>query len=450
MTAVARLVLVYFTGTTLRFSLSVAGAAAILAGTVAMAFLPPLTAQHGLPSRFSLAEEALLMLLPIAGITALLFGGSLMPALVLKLSTSRHASVLPHARGKLLASAIVTVALVALVAACASLAYEGLGIPLPVVFQRTLATGFATYTLLYVVLGIASRGRSALVIIGGALLVIATMLLPLRFLNPATPLRWATIPAVALWAAIAAALLFAPRLNAWAIKLRVLLASTGSSRYSGREEVELMVGTGRPWLLALGQILPAVAAVYLLSQLYGNVAVDIKAKVWLFYLTLVSVLVSATASTAAARSRALWLRAHWTRPELFARIEAAFWKRNCYTLGVLILTMVIAGTQFALPTRALAFGVALLALSTALSTYLGLMITRTLGWKETALAVAGVLLLLATSVYATDRSATLVTVAMLELALAVSAAFLRELAHRRWSNLDWMLCRPDSTTRATA
>jgi hypothetical protein len=47
----------------------------------------------------------------------------------------------------------------------------------------------------------------------------------------------------------------------------------------------------------------------------------------------------------------------------------------------------------------------------------------------------------------TTPTATIVTY---ELGLAALALFVRELARRRWSRLDWMLCRPELDVRASA
>jgi hypothetical protein len=146
----------------------------------------------------------------------------------------------------------------------------------------------------------------------------------------------------------------------------------------------------------------------------------------------------------------LGLRADWTRAELFARVEAAFWRRNGYVLGVLLITMVAVGAYFGLPNRALAFGLALLVLGTTVSTYLGLLITRPISWRISALAVSSVVLLLTTSFYATYPNTSAATIIELEVALGVLAAALRGLAQRRWLELDWMACRADRTARGAA
>jgi hypothetical protein len=368
-----------------------------------------------------------------------------MPVIVTHLAGSRYARVLPHARGKLVASAFCTVALVALVASTARMYIEEL---VPISFERALAGSVLTYTSTYLALWIVSRARSALALIAASVMVILTLVMPLRFLNRDVPLAWAIALAVALWALVAAGLLLAPRLAAAATSWRRphMLAD----EYAGGDEIALVLGTSQPWLLALGQIVPIVFAAYLIGWLYGSVAVDLKVRVLLSYLLILTLLSAATASFGAARSRVLWLRADWTRAELFARVEAAFWRRNGYVLGVLLITMVAVGAYFGLPNRALAFGLALLVLGTTVSTYLGLLITRPISWRISALAVSSVVLLLTTSFYATYPNTSAATIIELEVALGVLAAALRGLAQRRWLELDWMACRADRTARGAA
>jgi hypothetical protein len=253
---------------------------------------------------------------------------------------------------------------------------------------------------------------------------------------------------------VAAALLFAPRIRRAATTLSAPLrrhAANGfASVYDGGDEVELMIGTARPWLLALWQVVPIVLAAYLAGWLFGDVAVDRKVNLWLGYLTMLTMLSAGAATFAPARSRALWLRAHWTREELFARVEAAHWKRNSYALGVLLVAMVAVGTYFGLPTRPLAFGLALLVLTATVSMYLGLTITRSIGWGITAIALGSILLLLATSLYVTSPRTAASTIVALEALLAALAIALRAFAKRRWLGLDWMLARPEATARAAA
>ncbi|HZF27658.1 MAG TPA: hypothetical protein VE907_00935 [Gammaproteobacteria bacterium] len=451
MKAVARLMLVYFTGTVWTRAVSALGLTALIVGAGILAYLPPLVAQQGGRAQFSLAVETVLSVLPVAGIVALMLGGSLMPTMVSRLAAGHYSHVLPHARGKLLASAFGTAALVALVASAAL----RISLPVPILsFERLLAGSMLTYSSVYLALWIASRLRSSLALIAGSVMVLAALVLPLRSMGLMVPLRWAVIPCAILWAVVAVALLFAPRIRRAAVGLRARMRRGTSGAfagiYDGGDEVELMLGTARPWLLALGQVVPIVLAAYLLAWLFGDVAIDRKLKLWLGYLTLLTMLSAGAACFAPARSRALWLRAHWTREQLFARVEAAYWRRNSYVLGVLLVTMVLLGTYFGLPTRPLAFGLVGLVLTATVSTYLGLMITRSIGWAVTTIALGSILLMLATALYATDTGTTAVKVVALEAALATLAVALRWFAKRRWLGLDWMLSRPEAATRTAA
>ncbi|HEX5045719.1 MAG TPA: hypothetical protein VFX89_01265 [Gammaproteobacteria bacterium] len=454
MKAVARLLFVYITGTLWMRAMSALGLTAIVIGTGILAYLPPLVAQHGGPAQFSLAVETMLSLLPVVGIVALMLGGSLMPTMVSRLAASHYSHVLPHARGKLLASAFGSVVIIAVVASAALWINIPAQMRIIISFERLLAGSLLTYSSVYLALWIASRLRSSLALIVGTFMVLAALVLPLRFMGLMVPLRWALVPFAILWSVVAAALLFAPHIRRSAVGLRTRLqrgtSGAFASTYDGGDEVDLMLGTARPWLIALAQIVPIVLAGYLLGWLFGDARLDRKIKLWLGYLTMLTMLSAAATTFAAARSRALWLRAHWTREQLFARIEAAYWKRTCYVLGVLLVAMALVGTYFGLPTRPLAFGLALLVLTATVSTYLGLVITRSLGWAVTALALGGILALLATAWYVADTATPTSTIVSLEAGLAALAVALRSVAKRRWLGLDWMLSRPETATRAAA
>lgn len=454
MKAVARLMLVYFTGTVWMRTMTALGLTAIVTGTGILAYLPPLVAQQGGPAQFSLAVETMLSLLPIAGIVALMLGGSLMPTTVSRLAAGHYSHVLPHARGKLLASAFGTVVLVAVVASTAVWINILPQMRVIISFERLLAGSLLTYSSVFLALWIASRLRSSLALVAGTFMVLAALVLPLRFMGLMVPLRWALVPFAILWTIVAAALLFAPRIRrgalAWRARMQRGTSGAFASSYDGGDEVDLMLGTARPWLLALAQLVPIVLAGYLLHWLFGDARLDRKVKLWLGYLTMLTMLSAGATTFAAARSRALWLRAHFTREQLFARVEAAYWKRSSYVLGVLLVAMALVGTYFGLPTRPLAFGLALLVLTATVSTYLGLAITRSLGWAVTALALGSILALLATAWYVADPATPPLAIVSWEAALAALAVALRALAKRRWIGLDWMLSRPEAATRAAA
>ena len=72
-----------------------------------------------------------------------------------------------------------------------------------------------------------------------------------------------------------------------------------------------------------------------------------------------------------------------------------------------------------------------------------------LGWKDVVLAVLVMLVLMRTAVHASSP-ATPTTIAAFEVGLAAIAFVVREIARRRWSRLDWMLCRAEPGVRASA
>ena len=453
MKAVARLMLAYFTGTRLLLVVTVLGALACVGGTAALLFLPPLVAQYGLPSRFSLAEEWVLDMLPIVGILCVAFGAALLPTMFAWLATSHYADVLPYGRVKLLASAFGTVALVALVASTiASLFYLHTPIPVWVVFQRALPVCLVSYALLYCVLWLIGNSGSIGKLVFGTAGVVATLFVPLRFVAvPTTWLGYLWIACAAFWGAVAAALLLAPRLKVAVGRVRHALSERfdGTSYAGAGREIDFMLGVANPWPLALGQIVPIAIAAYFLGD-YRPLAAEAPPNPFLLFMTILSVVQGGLASVAATRGRALWLRAHWTRAQLFARVERAFLSHNAFTLGLLLVALVAVGTYLELPTQTLAFGLVLLLLGTALSTYLGLMVTASIGWTEAALALATMVALMVAAVYTAAPATTPATLVALHATLAAAALVFRAVAARRWASLDWMLCRSERAVRASS
>ncbi len=445
MKAIARLIYTYFTGTPLLRFITLAGLVAGIGGAALNLYLPPLTGGSGNPARFSLAQEAVIFLLPVAGLLCFVFGPSLLPAMFARLASSHHLYVLPHGRTKLLASALATVALTALFAAAiVTLYYYKTPLVLDLIFERAFAVSFVTTSFLYVVLWLTGKG-GAIGLLVGSFVMVATLVLPLRFIAiPSTSLAMPWTAGALLWTIFATGFLLAPRLDAPLGRLRQTLSELTGSTYRGGGEIDFLIGTARPWTLAAGQIVPIAIATYVMSRAsWAPVA-------WVFFLTIISVTTGAVASLAATRGRALWLRARWTRAELFHRVENAFWRYNCYTLGVLLLLLVGIGDSLALPTRALAFGMGLLALGTALSTYIGLTVTARIGWRDAALAVIVMLALMRTAVHVSSPATPTTTIVAYEIGLAALSLIVRELARRRWGRLDWMLCRPDTAVRASA
>ena len=451
MKAVLKLVLTYFTGTRLLAAITALGALAVLGGSVAFLYLPPLLRSQGEPSRFSAGVETLIFLAPVAGVVAVAFGASLLPTLFARLAASHYLYVLPHGRIKILASVFVTLTLVALVVAgTTTVYYMRTPLQLDIVFERAFVVALLTSNLLYVVLWIIGRTSSAIGLLVGSIVMIATLVVPLPFI--AAPSRSLAAPWAAsllIWGVFAAAFLLAPRWKGTVGRIRQAIAArlVGAS-YQGGGEVDFMIGTGRPWVLALGQIVAILMASYFLSGF--EVMAPSAPSPWLFFMAILSILAGAIASMAATRSRRLWLRTHWTRAQLFRRVEDALWKHNSFALGVLLVLLVVLGSQAYVPTKVLIFGMGLVMLGIALSTYLGMLITAPIGWLDTALAVAAMVLLMIAANYASRPATPATVVYVFQGALAVLALVSRSIAQRRWAQLDWMRCRADATVRAAA
>jgi hypothetical protein len=449
MKAIARLIYTNFTGTALLRVITPIGLLTGVVGSALLVYLPPLTGGSGGPSRFSLAQEAFFTFLPVAGLMCFVFGASLLPALFARLASSHYLYVLPHGRTKLLVSAFATVALTSLFAALiVTTYYYKMPFALDFVFQRAIAVSFVTISFLYVVLWLTGKSGPIGLLVGSFVLI-ATLVLPLRFIAmPSTSLAVPWTACGLLWTTFAAGFLLAPRLKAPLGRLRHTLAGLTGSSYRGGGEIDFLIGTARPWTLAAGQAVPIAIATYFMSALQV-IQTSAGPSPWVFFLTIISVTTGAVASLAATRGRALWLRARWTRAELFRHVEDAFWRYNCYTLGVLLLLLVAIGDSLAIPTRVLAFGMGLLALGTTLSTYIGLIVTARIGWRDAALAVVAMLALMRAAVLASSPATPTATIVAYEMGLAALALVAREIARRRWSRLDWMLCRADTSVRAS-
>jgi len=170
--------------------------------------------------------------------------------------------------------------------------------------------------------------------------------------------------------------------------------------------------------------------------------------VWLFFLTIFSVVTGALSGQAGERSRALWLRGDWSRASLFAAVERSIWRQNFHVLGALMLFTIGIGVYVHFSATLLMTGVPLLVLGTLLSTYLGLMITRGLRWLEILSGIGVMLMLMFLAVFVAREDVKLVTVFSLEFGLAGIAIALRFIARRRWTQIDWMMCRPDRALTA--
>jgi hypothetical protein len=247
---------------------------------------------------------------------------------------------------------------------------------------------------------------------------------------------WQLQQIVVMWTVFGAGFMLWPRLKAVIARgaSRRSLASVRESREVIGREFELLMGTANPWVLIAALVLPSIIATQFIYDLPA---------VWLYFLTLFSVVAGAVAGQAAERSRALWLRGDWSREALFSQVEQTYWRHNGIVLVSLLLFMIAIGLYAKFPASFLAAGLPLLVLGTLLSTYNGLMITRGLRWFEATLGctVMGGLMLVA--MLAARRKVDVSTVVALEVLLAALVLVLRAEARRRWLQIDWTLCRPD-------
>jgi hypothetical protein len=435
MKTVLRLVYAYFTGTPLTRGLTVAGLLSCLFVIGSVAYLP---------------QTSYLMAVAAAGQLALFLGSAPMPLVFARMARGTGLALLPHGRPKLLASALITVALVSLPAAIITpLAYAaGHGVKLsdaathPGAVRFMVDMGLLIYTSLtllagwlYVALGLLAGQRNATGLWKSMIIVVLLIIVPVREIQELSgKIEWNLLQLALSWGVFGVAFLAWPRIRGalaapgWRIRPR---SQVTASDTWGRE-VALILGTHNPWLLAGGLVLPLIIATRAGLQ---------SPEIWLFFLTIFSVVTGAYSGQAAGRSRALWLLRGWTRTELFAEVERAYWRHNAIVAGMLLVIMVGIGSYTRLPGELLAGGLPLLALGTALSTYLGLTLTRGLRWIEVALGSGVMLTLMAVSLLLGQELVRLWLVFAIELMLLSLVWVLRVVARRRWSRIDWIECR---------
>jgi hypothetical protein len=444
MSAVLRLIWTYFTATPLMRGLVLVGLVCAGAGMVGYLYYPPWTLGNGVRNS-ALWLQAALLVAPWYGLMLLFFASSLLPVIVERLALGRMIVILPGARVAVLVSALATAGLIATLAALTGIFafyYYPNEIKPENVFGRTLLVVFSDVSVMYVALWIVGKTRGIWLLIG-SLLIAVGIVTPLGLIGRPTGLPAFVWIGVAVWLGFAALLLLGGRLKQALARSRARAVSLArravpAATYASGSELELLLGTGQPWLVALGQAIPILVAAWLFRQ----------QAVWLFFLTLFSAIAGAVTSMAAARSRVLWLRNDWTRAELFGHVEAAYWRYNAYPLGVLLLLYVGIGSYLELQTPRLAFGTVLLVLGSIASLNLGLMMTRGLHWLETALGIVTMGLLMAAAVTIGDDALDRATVIELEIVLLALAVTYRAIASARWKSLDWMVCRNGPATRA--
>jgi hypothetical protein len=284
---------------------------------------------------------------------------------------------------------------------------------------------------MYLLVWLISRARGALGSLSAAMLIIPSLALPFYFTQiPQPPMGRPILWGSMIGGASAIAFLLAPKWRHWSLFARRAARTNQSTRpsYPPGTEFALLTGTARPWLMSLGMVVPvAVATLFIVS-----------AGIWLCYFMLCSVISGGISSLSVPRSRALWLRGPWTRSALLREIERLHWRQNAYCLSSLVVLLVAIGSYVNFPTTLLAVGIPLLLIGCAAGTYLGLMMTRGIGWLDGASAAVTMIMLLLVALQALNLSS--VALVGTDVALAGIALTFRVVAQRRWMQLDWIEC----------
>jgi hypothetical protein len=432
MSSVAQLVWLYFARMPALRWLTLASVVAILTSAVVLPYYSGSGLGH---------------LLAFLGGAALIPAAALMPLTVGRLARSHAICVLPCGRVKLFLSALITVLIVSLPIPVLSVIEQVVLLPPSVaamsstsqkiassiyIFSSLYVGAFLVVTWLYIAIWFATSERNVRGLAKCLLVVIALIWLPSERIRELDPKFHLTVwESILMWTAFGSWLAYGTSLRGRKWIKKPSIAWRLSSHADGRE-VDVLLGTARPWLLTLGVLFPIALQLLVGFQLEST---------WLFYLTLTSTAFGALAGYAAERSRALWLRTRWSRDELFAQVEMAFWKHNSIKLVALLALLIGVARVYQLPARVVPLGVPLIVLGMILSTYLGLMLTRGLRWAETTLGVVIMLAVMGTAVLAArDRDYTTEVLA-LEGVFALIAIVLRQIARVRWHHIDWALLK---------
>ena len=430
MSTVARLVWTYFSATRLVSSLSLIGAVLIAVGIVGYAMYPLS------PLNTTLSDEqrifsSVLLGLPWFGLVCLVSASALMPGILEGFLSGHRISILPRGRLRLLASAVFPAAAMALcIAFAASVAFwayasEG---SIARIFFRTFLLSFVDIGLIYVAIWLVGKS-SGVWRLAGLVWLAASVLIPARYLAGIPPISIAEVLGLVCWLAFAVMVL----------KGASVARLTGDKWYAigevpGRlfdhngktvgREVDFLLGTSRPWVVALGQVVPIVA-----------LAVFAKGNIWIVFLVLISALAGVVSSFAAARSRRLWLLSDCSRAELTSLVGRHYQRHAAVSLLVLLALFLGLSAWFGLALSIVVAGCVALILACFVSHYLGLMITSGLGWAESILCVLTMLTLIVTAFAVMFGDVTLAF--RLEVLVVGMALVYRSLARRRWQTLDW-------------
>lgn len=441
MSAVLRLGWTYFAATPLTRRLSALGLVCFVVGIASYTVVQPWNLGVGARQE-ALWVQSSLLVLPWLGLILLVSASALMPGIVERLSLGRGVWVLPGGRLSLLASAVLTAGLLALLTAAGATAafidypFE---IELGRTFYRTLLMAFGDFGMIYTAIWLVGK-TSGVWRLAGTLWIVISITIPLRYVGGIPPFTPLEALGLASWLVFAFLLLAGGRIRHALQGLRGRARRLGARavpvfRYASGTELDLMLGTTRPWIVALGQVIPIGVMVLFVPY----------SPIWLVFLVTFSAISGAITSQAAARSRRLWLRYDWTREEIRRHVEWAFWRYNAFSVGVLLLLFIGLGLYAQFDTRVMAHSLALIVLGSIVCTYLGLLITRGLGWFE---SIAGVLTMTALTLAALAVSRNDFDTALaLEALLGGLAVVYRLMARARWVALDWMQCRFETPAR---
>jgi hypothetical protein len=432
MSTVLRLVFTFFTGTPITRGLTIGGLVLFGASILSVTYLP---------------QTAYLLAFALVGQLTLFLGSGLMPMMFGRMAQGHALQMMPFGRVKLLAAALISVAVVGLPAGLITpIAYAAsTGAKLAEVSKYPGAVDFLVdmglliYTSvalivgwLYLIMWFNVSQRNLAGLAKSLFIILLVVFVPARELeDQSATIHWNLIQLAVIWTVFGAGFLWWSRVKRAVAPLRPNLRSSSGNDTWGKE-VALILGTHNPWLLVGAMVLPMLIATRAGASSPG---------IWLFVLTIFSTVTAAVAGQAASRSRALWLRSSASRAELFAEVERSFWRHNAVVLGILLALMIGIGSYVRLPGQLLAGGLPLLVLGTLSSTYLGFTLTRGLRWPEICIGAAVMLTLMSVALLLGANVVNLGVVYAIEALLLAVVFVLRAVARRRWSRIDWIECR---------
>jgi hypothetical protein len=422
MSTVLRLVFTFFTGTPITRGLTIGGLVLFGASILSVTYLP---------------QTAYLLAFALVGQLALFLGSGLMPMMFGRMAQGHALQMMPFGRVKLLAAALITVAVVGLPAGLITpIAYAAsTGAKLAEVSKYPGAVDFLVdmglliYTSvalivgwLYLIMWFNVSQRNLAGLAKSLFIILLVVFVPARELeDQSATIHWNLIQLAVIWTVFGAGFLWWSRVKRAVAPLRPNLRSSSGNDTWGKE-VALILGTHNPWLLVGAMVLPMLIATRAGASSPG---------IWLFVLTIFSTVTAAVAGQAASRSRALWLRSSASRAELFAEVERSFWRHNAVVLGILLALMIGIGSYVRLPGQLLAGGLPLLVLGTLSSTYLGFTLTRGLRWPEICIGAAVMLTLMSVALLLGANVVNLGVVYAIEALLLAVVFVLRAVARRR-------------------